>query len=233
MNKERTVITQELCDHVKALLAGGLTLPNAAKFAKIGEATVGRIKAAGFDARQYAADTDRRRIQAQNRKAEERKRKAEENDRRIEEETKELKTELEVMKAQALTRKQEQKEKAQLIVGKYFDERTKEWTPATAEQLAKAMAPGAGMEQVPGQLEMQLTQTEEEKHEEIETWLTAIYNQQEQIIEKLDGIFIGMEGIHRYIAGKTDLLSKTLGAMMEKMDKQTDYLGQILRRADG
>ena len=90
MNKERTVITQELCDHVKALLAGGLTLPNAAKFAKIGEATVGRIKAAGFDAAQYAADTDRRRIQAQNRKAEEWKRKAEENDRRIEEETKKV-----------------------------------------------------------------------------------------------------------------------------------------------
>lgn len=197
MNKERTVITQELCDHVKALLAGGLTLPNAAKFAKIGEATVGRIKAAGFDAAQYAADTDRRRIQAQNRKAE------------------------------------AQKAKTPLIVGEYIDERTKEWTPPTAEQLAKAMAPGAGMEQVPGQLEMQLTQAEEEKHEEIETWLTAIYNQQEQIIKKLDGIYIGMEGIHRYIAGKTDLLSKTLGAMMEKMDKQTDYLGQILRRTDG
>lgn len=195
MGKERTVITQQLCDHVKALLAGRLTISQAAKFANVGEATVGRIKAAGFDAEQYE------------------KNKA--------------------------ARKEEKKAKKPLIIGNYIDTGTTEWTPPTAEQLAKAMAPGAGMDQVLGQLEMQLTQPEEEKHEETETWLAALYNQQERIIEKtgkiiekLDSIFIGMEGIHRYIAGKTDLLSKTLGTMMEKMDKQTDYLGQMLRRTD-
>ena len=57
MNKERTVITQQLCDHVKALLAGKLTHKKAAEFTGIGKATVDRIVAAGFNAEQYAKNT--------------------------------------------------------------------------------------------------------------------------------------------------------------------------------
>lgn len=61
MSKERTVITQFLCDHVYALLEGGLTHKDAAHFAGIGKATVDRIKAAGFNAEHYAKNTADRR----------------------------------------------------------------------------------------------------------------------------------------------------------------------------
>ena len=57
MSKERTVITQQLCDHVKALLAGKLTHKKAAEFTGIGKATVDRIVAAGFNAEQHAKNT--------------------------------------------------------------------------------------------------------------------------------------------------------------------------------
>ena len=53
MKKERTQITQELCDHVKILLAGGANLNKAAEITKTGHATISRIKAAGFDAEVY------------------------------------------------------------------------------------------------------------------------------------------------------------------------------------
>ena len=53
MKKERTIITQELCDHVKILLAGGATAQKAAEITKTGHATISRIKAAGFDAEVY------------------------------------------------------------------------------------------------------------------------------------------------------------------------------------
>ena len=53
MKKERTQITQELCDHVKILLAGGANIDKAAQITKTGHATVSRIKAAGFDAEVY------------------------------------------------------------------------------------------------------------------------------------------------------------------------------------
>ena len=53
MRKERTVITQELCDHVRILLAGGANLNKAAEITKTGHATISRIKAAGFSAEEY------------------------------------------------------------------------------------------------------------------------------------------------------------------------------------
>lgn len=53
MKKERTQITQELCDHVKILLAGGANMNKAAEITKTGHATISRIKAAGFDAEVY------------------------------------------------------------------------------------------------------------------------------------------------------------------------------------
>lgn len=65
MSKERTIITQKLCDHVKALLAGKLTHKQAAEFTGIGKATVDRIVAAGFNAEQYAKNTAARKEEKQ------------------------------------------------------------------------------------------------------------------------------------------------------------------------
>ena len=57
MKKDRTVITQELCDHVKILLAGGATTLKAAEITKTGHATISRIKKAGFSAEVYKQNT--------------------------------------------------------------------------------------------------------------------------------------------------------------------------------
>ena len=67
--KEKIEITQELCLHVKALLDGGLTQKQAAKFVKVSPATVSRISAAGFDVNKYNRDTYERRIMEKNRQA--------------------------------------------------------------------------------------------------------------------------------------------------------------------
>ena len=53
MKKERTQITQGLCDHVKLLLAGGANVNKAAEITGTGHATISRIKAAGFSAEVY------------------------------------------------------------------------------------------------------------------------------------------------------------------------------------
>lgn len=53
MKKERTQITQGLCDHVKILLAGGANVNKAAEITGTGHATISRIKAAGFSAEVY------------------------------------------------------------------------------------------------------------------------------------------------------------------------------------
>jgi hypothetical protein len=53
MKKERTQITQELCEHVRILLAGGANLNKAAEITGTGHATISRIKAAGFSAEVY------------------------------------------------------------------------------------------------------------------------------------------------------------------------------------
>ena len=63
MSKEKTVINQELCDHIKALLGGGLTQKQAAKFAKISAATVSRIQAEGFSVITYNHNTEVRRAE--------------------------------------------------------------------------------------------------------------------------------------------------------------------------
>ena len=60
MKKERTQITQELCDHVKILLAGGANIDKAAQITKTGHATISRIKAAGFDAEVYRQQQQKR-----------------------------------------------------------------------------------------------------------------------------------------------------------------------------
>ena len=53
MKRERAIINQALCDHVRILLAGGATAQKAAEITKTGMATIGRIKAAKFDAEVY------------------------------------------------------------------------------------------------------------------------------------------------------------------------------------
>ena len=60
MKKERTQITQELCDHVRILLAGGANIDKAAQITKTGHATISRIKAAGFDAEVYRQQQQKR-----------------------------------------------------------------------------------------------------------------------------------------------------------------------------
>lgn len=67
--KERAVITQELCTHVKILLAGGASGQQAARITKTSSGTITRIKQAGFDYPTYLANTERRRIEEQNQKA--------------------------------------------------------------------------------------------------------------------------------------------------------------------
>ena len=69
MKKEKTKITQELCRKVQIMLAGGAKGKEVAQLLDIGETTVSRIRAAGYDAAQYNANTDRRRIMDKNKEA--------------------------------------------------------------------------------------------------------------------------------------------------------------------
>ena len=63
MKKERTQITQELCEHVKILLAGGANLNKAAEITRTGHATISRIKAAGFNAETYRKNQQQKKEQ--------------------------------------------------------------------------------------------------------------------------------------------------------------------------
>ena len=63
MKKERTIITQELCDHVRILLAGGANLNKAAEITGTGHATISRIKAAGFSAETYRKNQQQKKEQ--------------------------------------------------------------------------------------------------------------------------------------------------------------------------
>ena len=60
--KERAKIDQELCTHVKILLAGGATGLQAAKITNTSSGTVSRIKAAGFDYQKFMENTEKRRM---------------------------------------------------------------------------------------------------------------------------------------------------------------------------
>lgn len=209
MNKERTVITQQLCDHVKALLAGKLTHKKAAEFTRIGKATVDRIVAAGFNAEQYAKNTAARK---EEKKAAEEQKPAARYGCVYTGHIEMPQTGIELTPEGPVNRETITKVREELK--KYTDEN-----------------------QVPGQMEMDL-QPAEEQEEYVDVNMkvkkdgrVAVVNQ-EKIIEKLDAIFIGMEGMHRYRAGKTDLLNKTLGIMLEKLDKINDTMYQILRRMD-
>ena len=63
MKKERTQITQELCEHVRILLAGGANLNKAAEITGTGHATISRIKAAGFSAETYRKNQQQKKEQ--------------------------------------------------------------------------------------------------------------------------------------------------------------------------
>lgn len=67
--KERAKIDQDLCTHVRILLAGGATGEQAAKITNTSTGTVSRIKSAGFDYPTFLAQTQTRRIEEKNRKA--------------------------------------------------------------------------------------------------------------------------------------------------------------------
>ena len=69
--KQRAKINQELCTHVRILLAGGATGEQAAKITNTSTGTVSRIKSAGFDYPTFLANTQTRRIEEQNKKADE------------------------------------------------------------------------------------------------------------------------------------------------------------------
>ena len=60
--KERTKISQELCTHVKILLAGGATGIQAAQITNTSSGTISRIKAAGFDYQTFMDNTEKRRL---------------------------------------------------------------------------------------------------------------------------------------------------------------------------
>lgn len=69
MSKERSVITQGMCDHVKILLKGGATVKQAAEITGTSPATISRIRQAEYDVVKYNENTDRRRIEEKDRKA--------------------------------------------------------------------------------------------------------------------------------------------------------------------
>lgn len=177
MSKERTIITQKLCDHVKALLAGKLTHKQAAEFTGIGKATVDRIVAAGFNAEQYAKNTAARK---------------------------------------------EEREKKQLIIGNYIDAGTTEWTSQTAEQLAKAMAPGAGMNQIPGQMEMQLNAMDDGSVK------AEMKIQLQEVIDEV--VRNRINGLMRFMAEKHDETYKEMDRIATQLNNIYDMLGQIVRR---
>ena len=66
----RLEISQGLCDHVRILLAGGATAAQAAQITGTGEATVSRIKRAGFSAEVYRKNKEARRKPAATMEAE-------------------------------------------------------------------------------------------------------------------------------------------------------------------
>ena len=67
--KERATINQDLCTHVRILLAGGASGEQAAKITNTSAGTVSRIRAAGFDYPTYLANTQARRIREKDMKA--------------------------------------------------------------------------------------------------------------------------------------------------------------------
>ena len=58
--KERATINQELCTHVKILLAGGASGKQAAQITKTSTGTISRIREAEFDYPTYLANTQKR-----------------------------------------------------------------------------------------------------------------------------------------------------------------------------
>lgn len=67
--KERVKIDAKLCRQVELMMRGGATQEETAQMTGISATTVSRIKAAGYDAVQFMANNDRRRIMEKDRNA--------------------------------------------------------------------------------------------------------------------------------------------------------------------
>ena len=208
MNKERTVITQQLCDHVKALLAGKLTHKKAAEFTGIGKATVDRIVAAGFNAEQYAKNTAARKEEKEKKQAEEQKQTIRYGC--VYTGTCELpQTGIELTPEGPINRETIMIAREEMI--KFTDDN-----------------------QVPGQMEMDLLPAEEQENSnsELEQLLTAINSRMKVTDDLLERVIENQNSLLKYIAGKITLLGGTLGRMIDRIERQNDFLGQILRRID-
>lgn len=66
--KERVTVTQGMCDHAKLLLKGGANNKTAGKMLGVSSATVSRMRSAGFSVIVFNQNTERRRIEENNRK---------------------------------------------------------------------------------------------------------------------------------------------------------------------
>lgn len=206
MDKERTVIDQKLCDTVRMMMAGkDAKVSQVVELLGISQATVNRIRQAGYSMEQFNKDKSNR------------------NERK-----KEL--------------KEKRAEDTRTIIGKYIAaENAKKTNIPTMEQLEAALAPGAGIEralaaanQIEGQMEMDLRPAEEKKNSnnEMEQLLSMINSRMKVTDELLEKVIENQSSLLKYIAGKTNLLGGALGKMIDRIERQNDFLGQILRRMD-
>lgn len=76
MAKERLIITQGLCDKVKKLATHGMEQKEIAELLGISLATIGRIKAAGYDLESFKAKNNQRREADQQKKEQKKQDKA-------------------------------------------------------------------------------------------------------------------------------------------------------------
>ena len=69
MATERLVITQPLCVTAKYMIDKGASVTETARMLGVSQATISRIRAAGYDLTQFNKNTDERRIREKDRKA--------------------------------------------------------------------------------------------------------------------------------------------------------------------
>ena len=161
MAKERLTVTQGLCDHIRILLQGGADMKRAGELTGISQATVSRIKAAGYDAEQFKVNNEKRRENEEKKK------------QTVEKFERELKEGFNHYRA---------------VVSELYDQQTN------------------GIQQVPGQLSMELPKQDSEKDQ---------------------------AAMMRFLAGKNDENKKLIIAYMDalavKLSAINDTLCQILR----
>lgn len=188
MDKEHTKIDQKLCDTVRMMMAGkDAKVSQVVELLGISQATVNRIRQAGYSLEQFNKDKSRRN-----------------------------------------ERKKELKEKrAGNTLDTFFTKEAK-------EAVINMPLPETEQEQVPGQICMDLQPAEEQRNSnsELEQLLTAINSRMKVTDELLEKVIENQSSLLKYIAGKTNLLGGALGKMIDRIERQNDFLGQILRRMD-